>query len=210
MLHNLVAKVHSGEVTPTDLVEESLRRIAASESLNAVTEIFADEALREAKSHTGRGPLAGLPLLVKDMVRIKGHRTTFGSRLYADAPNDSEDDIALARLREAGAIVIGRTNTPEFGSVGYTANDLYGITRNPWGDAYSPGGSSGGSAVSVATGMALASIGTDPAATGRGHGTLVTSTLIRDARAAGSRLVHLAVYAGNDRAISRATSRGAA
>ena len=137
MLHNLVAKVHSGEVTPTDLVEESLRRIAASESLNAVTEIFADEAVREAKSHTGRGPLAGLPLLVKDMVRIKGHRTTFGSRLYADAPNDSEDDIALARLREAGAIVIGRTNTPEFGSVGYTANDLYGITRNPWVDAYS-------------------------------------------------------------------------
>ena len=154
MLHNLVAKVHSGEVTPTDLVEESLRRIAASESLNAVTEIFADEALREAKSHTGRGPLAGLPLLVKDMVRIKGHRTTFGSRLYADAPNDSEDDIALARLREAGAIVIGRTNTPEFGSVGYTANDLYGITRNPWGDAYSPGGSSGGSAAALAAGLA--------------------------------------------------------
>jgi Asp-tRNA(Asn)/Glu-tRNA(Gln) amidotransferase A subunit family amidase len=154
VLHDIVAKVHRGDVTPTELVEESLRRIATSGSLNAVTEVFAEEALREAEDHSRQGPLAGLPILVKDMVRVRGHRTTFGSRLFANAPVDAEDDIALARLRAAGAIVIGRTNTPEFGAVGYTANDLYGVTRNPWGEAYSPGGSSGGSAAALAAGLA--------------------------------------------------------
>ncbi|MBU6232965.1 MAG: amidase [Acidobacteria bacterium] len=154
MLRQLVDRVHQGDVTPTDLVEEALQRIAASSSLNAVTEVFAEEALAEAKLHTRQGPLAGLPILVKDMVRVKGHRTTFGSRLFVNAPHDIDDDIALARLRAAGAIVIGRTNTPEFGSVGYTANDLYGVTRNPWGATYSPGGSSGGSAAALAAGLA--------------------------------------------------------
>ena len=154
MLRELVSKVQSGAVSPLELVDESLRRIEAAASINAVTEVFADEARQVAQSHSRQGPLAGLPVLVKDMVRIKGHRTTFGSRLYRDAPIDREDDIALARLRQAGAIIIGRTNTPEFGAVGYTANDLYGVTRNPWGLAYSPAGSSGGSAAALAAGLA--------------------------------------------------------
>ena len=154
MLRHLVSKVHSGALAPIDLVEESLRRIAAATEINAVTEVFADEARAAALAHNRQGPLAGLPVLVKDMVRMKGHRTTFGSHLYANAEIDTEDDIALARLREAGAIVIGRTNTPEFGAVGYTTNDLYGITRNPWGLQFSPAGSSGGSAAALAAGLA--------------------------------------------------------
>lgn len=154
MLRDLVSRVHSGVISPQDLVEESLRRIEAASSLNAVTELFGDEALDVARRHNRQGPLAGLPVLVKDMVRIRGHRTTFGSRLFERAEVDVEDDIALARLRNAGAIVIGRTNTPEFGAVGYTANDLYGVTRNPWGLAFSPAGSSGGSAAALAAGLA--------------------------------------------------------
>lgn len=154
MLRRLVSRVQAGEISPIDLVEESLRRIEASSEINAVTEVFADEARDVAVRHKLEGPLAGLPVLVKDMVRMKGHRTSFGSRLFQDAPLDTEDDIALDRLRQAGAIVIGRTNTPEFGAVGFTANDLYGVTRNPWGLAYSPAGSSGGSAAALAAGLA--------------------------------------------------------
>ena len=153
MLRQLVSRIHDGSISPLELVEESLKRIDAAAPINAVTEVFADEARAVAINHDRKGPLAGLPVLVKDMVRMKGHRTTFGSRLYADAPLDTEDDIALRRLRDAGAIVIGRTNTPEFGAVGFTANDLYGATRNPWGLAYSPGGSSGGSAAALAAGL---------------------------------------------------------
>lgn len=154
MLRDLVSKVHNGEVSPLELVDESLRRIDDASHLNAVTEIFADEARATARNHNRKGPLAGLPVLVKDMVRVQGHRTTFGSRLFEHADVDTEDDIALARLRHAGAIVIGRTNTPEFGAVGFTANDLYGVTRNPWGTLYSPAGSSGGSAAALAAGLA--------------------------------------------------------
>ena len=154
MLRQLVTKVHRGEISPLELVEESLRRIEAATELNAVTDVFADEAREVAQQHSRQGPLAGLPILVKDMVRIKGHRTTFGSRIFLNTPVDDEDDIALARLRAAGAIVIGRTNTPEFGAVGYTTNDLYGVTRNPWGLPYSPAGSSGGSAAALAAGLA--------------------------------------------------------
>lgn len=153
MLRQLVSKVHSGAVSPLELVEESIRRIEASSHINAVTELFPDEARETARHHNRHGALAGLPVLVKDMVRIKGHRTTFGSRLFASSEVDTEDDIALARLREAGAIVIGRTNTPEFGAVGFTANDLYGVTRNPWGEKFSPAGSSGGSAAALAAGL---------------------------------------------------------
>jgi Asp-tRNA(Asn)/Glu-tRNA(Gln) amidotransferase A subunit family amidase len=154
MLAELAAAVRTGKVHPVDLVEESLRRIEASSStINAVTALRADEALAEAKTHRRDGPLAGLPLLVKDMARCRGMRTTMGSPLYADAPPDDIDDIVVARLRQAGAIVIGRSNSPAFGHTAVTTNTLFGPTRNPWNPERSPGGSSGGSAAALAAAL---------------------------------------------------------
>ncbi len=154
MLHELSTAVRAGHVTPTELVEESLRRIeAANPATNAVVALRADEALAEAAAHPRTGPLAGLPLLVKDLARCRGMRTTFGSTIFADAPPDDVDDIAVARLRAAGAIVVGRTNTPAFGHAPFTTNRLFGTTRNPWNTDRSPGGSSGGSGAALAAGM---------------------------------------------------------
>lgn len=154
MLAELAFKVRNKEISPVELVEESLRRIEAAKDLNAVVDLYADEALEIARTHGCTGKVAGLPLLVKDMARVKGHVTTSGSRLYADAAPDEVDDTVVARLRAEGAIVIGRTNSPEFGATAYTSNSLFGPTRNPWNTEKSPGGSSGGSAAALAAGLA--------------------------------------------------------
>jgi Asp-tRNA(Asn)/Glu-tRNA(Gln) amidotransferase A subunit family amidase len=154
MLEELAGAVRDGRITPAELVEESLRRIEAShDTLNAVVALRADEAREDAARHPRSGPLAGLPLLVKDMARCRGMRTTMGSPLFADAPPDEVDDIVVGRLREAGAIVLGRTNTPAFGHAAFTTNQVFGATRNPWNPERSPGGSSGGSAAALAAGL---------------------------------------------------------
>ncbi len=153
MLEELSAKVRSGEINPVDLVNESLRRIEAATLLHAVVAVYADEARALAASHPRTGALAGLPFLVKDMARVKGHITTAGSALYADGPADDVDDSVVSRLREAGAIIIGRSNSPEFGATAFTSNKVYGATRNPWNIEKSPGGSSGGSAAALAAGL---------------------------------------------------------
>lgn len=154
MLAELAAQVRSGAINPVDLVNESLRRIESAKELNAVVALYAEEALETATNHSREGALAGLPLLVKDMARVKGHVTTSGSLLYVDAAPDEVDDTVVHRLRAAGAIVIGRTNSPEFGATAFTSNSVYGATRNPWNTAQSPGGSSGGSAAALAAGLA--------------------------------------------------------
>lgn len=127
-----------------------------------------DEALAEAKAidsrnHPGTklGPLAGVPLLVKDLEDVAGMRTTQGSALFANAPLATADGLVPARLRAAGAIVVGKTNLPEFAAEGFTSNLLFGTTRNPWGLEWSPGGSSGGSAAALASGMAPIATATD-------------------------------------------------
>ncbi len=153
MLNELARSVRDGEVTPVELVEEALRRIEATSSLNAVVLVHADEALAEAADHPRTGPLAGLPLLVKDMARCRGSRTTMGSHLHAEDPPDEVDDDVVARLRGAGAIVVGRTNSPAYGHAPFTTNLLFGPTRNPWNTERSPGGSSGGSAAALAAGV---------------------------------------------------------
>ena len=153
MRTSLAHAVRTGEIDPVALVQESLRRIAAAADLCAVIDVYADDALAQAASHPRTGALAGLPVLVKDMARVKGRRTTLGSKLFADAPPDDVDDVVVARLKAAGAIVIGRTNSPEFGSAAITTNTLHGTTRNPWNPAFSPGGSSGGSAAALAAGL---------------------------------------------------------
>ena len=153
MLNELAALVRNGSVDPVSLVEESLRRIEAAGHLNAVTAVYAEEALAAARSHSRTGALAGLPLLVKDMARVKGHVTTAGSTLYADGPADEVSDAVVQRLQDAGAILIGRTNSPEFGATATTVNKVFGATRNPWNPEKSSGGSSGGSAAALAAGL---------------------------------------------------------
>ncbi len=154
MLEQLAAAVREGSVSPTELVEESLRRIAAShDDLNAVISVHADEALEVAANHPRTGALAGIPLVVKDMARCKGSRTTMGSPLFTDAELDTVDDVVVARLRAAGAIVVGRSNAPAFGHSPFTTNTVFGATRNPWNLERTPGGSSGGSAAALIAGL---------------------------------------------------------
>ena len=137
-------------------------------ALNAVVALRAEEAIAEAKALDRRkqpaaelGPLAGVPLLVKDLEDVAGMRTTQGSVLFANAPAASVDGLVPSRLRAAGAIVVGKTNLPEFAAEGFTSNLLFGTTRNPWALDWSPGGSSGGSAAAIASGMAPIATATD-------------------------------------------------
>ena len=153
MRDSLAQAVRSGEIAPIDLVNEAIRRIEQAKDINAVTVVHADAAREAAERHSRTGPLAGLPLLVKDMVRVQGHVTTMGSLLFADAPPDTETDVLITRLVNAGAIVVGRTNTPEFGATAFTHNKVFGTTRNPWNTTFSPGGSSGGSSAALAAGL---------------------------------------------------------
>ena len=172
MLRELAAGVRNGSLDPVDLVEESLRRIGAATDINAVVAVYADEARAAARTHDRQGALAGLPFLVKDMARVAGHVTTSGSRLYANGPADTVDDTVVARLRAAGAILIGRTNSPEFGATAYTSNELFGATRNPWNTAKSPGGSSGGSSAALAAGLAPIATTSDGGGSVRGPAAL--------------------------------------
>ena len=156
-------------ISSRQLVERSLERISRLDGpLNAVVALRAGPALAEALALDERvaagedpGPLAGLPVLVKDLEDVAGLRTTYGSALFAGAPAASRDGLTPARLRAAGAIVVGKTNLPEFATEGYSANLVFGATRNPWGLQWSPGGSSGGSGAALAAGLAPIATATD-------------------------------------------------
>jgi Asp-tRNA(Asn)/Glu-tRNA(Gln) amidotransferase A subunit family amidase len=155
-------------VRVVDTVTEALRRIERLDGdLNAVVALRAEEALAEADEMDRRGPgsgrLAGVPVLVKDLEDVAGLPTRKGSLLLADAPPADRDGLAPARLRAAGAIIVGKTALSEFACEGYTANLLTGVTRNPWATAFSPGGSSGGSAAALAAGMVPVATATDGA-----------------------------------------------
>jgi Asp-tRNA(Asn)/Glu-tRNA(Gln) amidotransferase A subunit family amidase len=160
LLAPLGAAVRAGRVSAEELVRESLGRIEAAADLGAVVAIR-EESIADARAIDARvargedpGPLAGLPLLVKDLEDVAGMRTTFGSLLYADAPPAERDGLIPGRLRAAGAVVVGKTNTPEFAYEGYTDNRVFGPTVNPWRRDISPGGSSGGSGAALAAGLA--------------------------------------------------------
>lgn len=168
-VRELAAAVRERRASATELVRAALERIERLDPpLNAVVLVRPEEAIAEARAVDERvaageevGALAGLPLLVKDNEDVAGLRTTFGSLLRSDAPAAEADCEEVARLRSAGAIVVGKTNTPEFAFEGYTANRLFGVTRNPWATAWSPGGSSGGSGAALAAGMVPLATGTD-------------------------------------------------
>jgi Asp-tRNA(Asn)/Glu-tRNA(Gln) amidotransferase A subunit family amidase len=174
MLQEIAAAVRAGRVSPLELVDEALARIDRLDGpINAVVALRVDGARDDARAMTaGRarpdGPLAGIPVLVKDLTRAKGLPTSFGSKLFADGPVESVDDIIVARLRAAGAIVIGKTNTPAFGHTGVTNNAVFGATNNPWNLTRSPGGSSGGSSAALAAALAPIATSTDGGGSVRG------------------------------------------
>ncbi len=157
----LAELVRTKQVHPRELVELCLRRIEALDPrLNAFRITLADESLAAAENAAGfDGPLAGVPIAVKDDVPLAGQSTTRGSRTYG--PPASSDAECVRRLRAAGAIPIGVTNVPELTIFPWTATDANGITRNPWNPGRTPGGSSGGSAAAVASGMVPFATGSD-------------------------------------------------
>jgi len=164
----LAKLISSGDLSPVELIEATLRRIeTVNPQINAFVALRAEEALAEARdlaediaAGMDPGPLAGIPIAVKDMEDMHGMVTSFGSIPFKDnfVRNDS---VQVARLRTAGAIVVGKTNTPEFGFTGFTKNRLYGVTRNPWNPERTPGGSSGGSAAAVTGCMVPLATGSD-------------------------------------------------
>jgi aspartyl-tRNA(Asn)/glutamyl-tRNA(Gln) amidotransferase subunit A len=164
----LVELIRRKELSPVELIEATLKRIeSVNPHLNAFVALRAEEALEEAKAlaediAAGKdpGPLAGIPIGVKDMEDTCGMVTSFGSLPFKDNLVDC-DSIQVARLKAAGAIIVGKTNTPEFGFTGFTKNRLYGVTGNPWDPDRTPGGSSGGAAASVAGGMVPLATGSD-------------------------------------------------
>ena len=140
---------------------------AVNPDVNAIVTLVRDAALGDARRATAalrRGaslpPLFGVPVAIKDVTPTKGIRTTHGSKLFENHVPD-EDALVVQRLRAAGAIVIGKTNTPEFAFGPNTVNNVFGATRNPWNLALTAGGSSGGSAAALATGMCPLAEGTD-------------------------------------------------
>ncbi len=163
----LAARVRSGELAPRELVELFLGRIERLDPrLNAFRVTIADEALAAADALAksdlaAAGRLAGVPVAIKDDLPVAGQTINRGSRSVG--PVENVDAIAVARLRTAGAIPIGITNVPELTLWPWTATDASGITRNPWDITRTPGGSSGGSAAAVASGMAPAATGSDGA-----------------------------------------------
>lgn len=157
-----------GEVTSRALVERALARIEATQgSLNAFRIVRAEAALAEADAADeelaagARRPLLGVPVAVKDDMDVAGEPTAFGCQ--GQFPAISEDGEAVRRLRAAGAVIVGKTNTCELGQWPFTEGPAFGETRNPWHTAHTPGGSSGGSAAAVAAGLVPAALGSDGA-----------------------------------------------
>ena len=152
--------VREREVSSLELVQEYLARIERFDpELNAYVTVAADEAVAAART-AREGPFAGVPLPIKDLVQTAGIRTTYSCRAFADNVPD-EDAELVRRVRAAGFVVLGKTNTPEFGTTAVTESDLNGACRNPWDDSRTPGGSSGGAAAAVAAGLAPLAQGSD-------------------------------------------------
>ena len=165
---DLAAGVRSRELSARELVLAALERIDALDpKLNAWVAVDGARALADANSvderlvaGAGVGPLAGIPIGVKDLEDAAGFPTRYGSVLSDDSPAIG-DSVLVARLRAAGCVVVGKTTTPEYGHKGVTESPLTGVTRNPWSTERSPGGSSGGSAAAIASGMVPLATGSD-------------------------------------------------
>ena len=149
------------QIQPQDLVEAALARIAATDgAIHAMPTLCPERALAAAARADTGSLLAGLPIAVKDLEDVAGVRTTYGSPIYA-AHVPASSDLMVERLEAAGAIVIGKSNTPEFGAGANSYNQLFEATRTPWRTDLTSGGSSGGSAAALAAGQAWLATGSD-------------------------------------------------
>ncbi|PZG14511.1 amidase [Nonomuraea aridisoli] len=160
----LARLIRARQVSAVEVLQAHLERIEqVNPQVNAVVTLVAEQALAAAKAADAAepaGPLHGVPVAHKDLVDTAGIRTTYGSPLFADHV-PGEDDLIVGRLRAAGAITVGKTNTPEFGTGSHTVNEVFGATRNPYDLTKSAGGSSGGAAAALATGMIPLADGSD-------------------------------------------------
>src|SRR5256884_2335013 len=164
----LADRIRRRDVSVTEVVEAHLAQIErVNPKVNAIVTLTAERALAEARAKDAAlargdaaGPLFGLPVAHKDLVPTKGIRTTFGSPIYRDYIPE-QDALLVERLRAAGAITIGKTNTPEFGAGSQTFNEVFGRTLNPYDPTKTCGGSSGGAAVALACGMLPIADGSD-------------------------------------------------
>lgn len=164
----LARNIREKQISPVEVIDIFLERVSSlNPKLNAIVTLAADEARAQAKKAEQAvmqgdtlGPLHGVPVAMKDLTATKGIRTTFGSLAFKDHTPD-RDATVVTRLKEAGAIIIGKTNTPEFGYKGTTDNPLFGATKNPWDLHLTPGGSSGGSAAAVAARLIPVAEGSD-------------------------------------------------
>lgn len=167
-MHVVAERVARREVSPVELVEAALERVTAdAERLNpfiTLTDDLAREMAREAEREIGqgayRGPLHGIPVVLKDLLSTRGIRTTGGSRILAEAVPE-EDATVVRLLREAGAVFVGKTGMPEFAVLPTSGNPFYGPVRNPWDESRDTGGSSSGTAAAIAAGMAWCGPGSD-------------------------------------------------
>jgi amidase len=167
-IHRQADWLASGRATSVDLTEDALQKAdRAQASINAFRVLHPERAIEDAAAADRRlaageqGPLLGIPIAIKDDCDVAGETTPFGCP--GPFPIKTEDGEAVRRLRQAGAVIIGKTNTPEFGQWPWTEGSAFGATRNPWSLDFSPGGSSGGSAAAVAAGVVAAGLGSDGA-----------------------------------------------
>jgi aspartyl-tRNA(Asn)/glutamyl-tRNA(Gln) amidotransferase subunit A len=166
---DIAAQVSDGRLSAREVVTAALDRIERYDGdLGAFVAVDAEAALADAAALDERiaagddvGPLAGVPLAVKDLEDAAGFVTTRGSAAFADGDPSATDSALVDRLRAAGCVVVGKTNTPEMGWKPDTVNELFGATTNPWGDGRSAGGSSGGSAAALAAGLVPLATGSD-------------------------------------------------
>jgi aspartyl-tRNA(Asn)/glutamyl-tRNA(Gln) amidotransferase subunit A len=168
-LEQLVSDLRTRRISARELTDAALLNIKqANTELNAFCAVRIDDARAQAGAIDERlargdpvGPLAGIPLGVKDLEDASGYITTYGSDLHADDAPATGDSVLVARLKRAGCVVVGKTNTPEFGYKAVTDNPTFGFTRNPWKPDHTAGGSSGGSAAALAAGMVPLATGSD-------------------------------------------------
>jgi aspartyl-tRNA(Asn)/glutamyl-tRNA(Gln) amidotransferase subunit A len=163
-----LAPAYANGLSPRSVIDATLARIRdINPKLNAIITLdeagaanAAEASARRWKDGRPLGALDGVPVTIKDNILAAGLRTTWGSRLYENFVPD-EDELPVLRLREAGAVILGKTNVPEFTVHGFTHNVVFGTTGNPWDPALTPGGSSGGAVAAVASGMGTLAFGTD-------------------------------------------------
>jgi aspartyl-tRNA(Asn)/glutamyl-tRNA(Gln) amidotransferase subunit A len=165
----IASQVRAGKLSAREVVGHALTTIETlNPVINAFVAVDGDRAMDDASAidaavAAGRdpGPLAGIPFGVKDLEDVAGFVTTHGSMLFRDSPAATTDSVLVARLKAAGAIAVGKTNTPELGHKADTDNAVFGPTANPWNIEHSPGGSSGGTAAAIASGMIPLGTGSD-------------------------------------------------